>query len=91
MKHVPPRFADFRKQIFIPDVRAAKGRCFLDGADVTNDFVVYASEEDGKIICQALNDTGQRYIDPETEAVALLPPRFGVVEIYFDDEEVPAA
>ena len=51
-----PRLADFPNQVFVPDARVAKGRCLLDGVDITDEEVLYASEASGEVRCHALRD-----------------------------------
>ena len=83
------RLADFINDVWFPpdqEMNLRRGHPFLDGVDVTDQRVIYASEAAGEIRGHALRD-GKPYIDPVTETVALAPPRFGVVEIYLDGEE----
>ena len=82
-----PRLVDIPNQVFVPDRRlATHGRCFLDGVDITDEEVIYASEASGEVRCNALKD-GKPFIDHVTLGVALAPPRFGDVDIYLQDEE----
>lgn len=84
-----PRFVDFPNRRFVPDNRVAKGRCFLDGVDITAGDVYFASEASGEVRCHALDENGHVYWDLATGAAAIEPPRFGVVDIYLHDEEPP--
>lgn len=81
-----PRLVDFRNDRFEPysAEQMAPGRVYLDGADITNEYVFYASETDGEVRSYALKD-GRPFLNDRKE-IEVAPPRRGSVVILLPGE-----